>query len=60
MNIATEILLLFAAVFFIVLFFVLLSKPIKWFFKLLINAIFGFLLVDNKPYYYLPFFCFFL
>lgn len=32
MNIATEILLLFAAVFFIVLFFVLLSKPIKWFF----------------------------
>ena len=45
MNIATEILLLFAAVFCIVLFFVLLSKPIKWFFKLLINAIFGFIIL---------------
>lgn len=45
MDIAIGILLLFAAVLFIVLFFALLSKPIKWIFKLLINAIFGFIIL---------------
>lgn len=45
MDIAIGILLLFAAVLFIVLFFALLSKPIKWIFKLLINAVFGFIIL---------------
>lgn len=45
MSIPTMILLLFAAVLFIVLFFVIFSKPIKWAVKLLLNAILGFVIL---------------
>lgn len=44
-GIPTTILLIVAAVLLVVLFIAIFSKPIKWALKLLINAIFGFIIL---------------